>query len=185
MAWSQRTRKLGLGLLSLFIVWHVIGIAIVGPYNSSYLHNKLLAVYDGYLSLFHLNHPWPFYAPNPFKGSILNYETINATGETQTYPLSHARGKYSHAYFRYTNFYAYLFQTPKYSKKRGYDTSVARYLCAQHHDEAIRAINFVLLKQKRFTYIDYRNGKRPLDEEFLDKEVYGPYPCNAATEASS
>jgi hypothetical protein len=174
---SQRTRSIGLTILSIFIIWHTIGIGIVGPFAKSYLRDSLMALYDGYLAVFHLDRSWPFYAPNPFPGSILSYETISATGTTKLHPLTQAREKFDHAYFRYTNFYAYLFSDPKYTKQRGYDKSVARFLCGQHKGEDITALNFVLLKQTKFTYADHKNGKHPLDEEFLKKAVFGPYNC--------
>ncbi|MCI0507731.1 MAG: hypothetical protein L0Z73_16695 [Gammaproteobacteria bacterium] len=177
MDWSQRTRSLGLIILSVFIVWHAIGIAVVGPFGKSYLRDSLMRLYHNYLAVFHLDRSWPFYAPNPFLGSILNYETVSASGETKIYPLTHAREKFDHAYFRYTNFYAYLFNDPDYSKRRGYDKSVAHYLCKQHAGRNITAINFILFSQRPFSYEDYQKGKRPLDEEFLERKAFGPYHC--------
>ncbi|WP_455222782.1 hypothetical protein [Kaarinaea lacus] len=185
MEWSQRARSAGFIILSVFIIWHVIGITIIGPFSKSYLRDGLMNVYQDYLAVFHLDRSWPFYAPNPFLGSILNYETVSGSGEIKSYPLTHARNKFDHAYFRYTNFYAYLFSDPEYTKKRGYDKSVARYLCSQHEVEDIASINFVLLNQKTFTYEDYQKGKRPLDEEFLKKTVYGPYSCSQSAEVAS
>lgn len=177
MKWSQRTKTAGIILFSFFILWHAIGIAVVGPFSRSYLRDKLQVLYYDYLTTLHLNRSWPFYAPTPFRGSILSYETVTATGEKKAYPLTQARDKFDHAYFRYTNFYAYLFQDPKYTKQRGYDDSVARFLCQQHQEQNVASITFILHKQKFFSYIDYRNGRRPLDEQFLEKEVFGPYPC--------
>ncbi len=181
MNWSQRTRSIGLIILSVFIIWHVVGITIIGPFSKSYLRDNLMQVYQNYLSFFHLDRSWPFYAPNPAMGSILRYETVNTSGETKTYPLTQSRKKSDHSYFRYTNFYAYLFSDPEYAKKRGYDQSVARYLCSQHVDSNVSSINFILLNQTTFTYEDYRAGKRPLDEEFLETKTFGPYSCDGAT----
>jgi hypothetical protein len=144
-----------------------------------------MTVYQNYLAVFHLDSSWPFYAPNPFLGSILNYETVSASGETKTYPLTHGRGKFNHAYFRYTNFYAYLFSDVQYTKKRGYDKSVARYLCNKHKGSDITSINFILLNQTTFTYEDYQKGKRPLDKEFLKKTVFGPYSCSQSSGVAS
>jgi hypothetical protein len=174
---SQRIRRVSFILMSMFLLWHAVGISIVGPASDSYLRQGLMNWYQDYLAVFHLDRSWPFYAPNPFLGSILRYETISPSGDTKTYPLTEARHKFDHAYFRYTNFYAYLFSNPKYTKKRGYDQSVARYLCEEHAGSEIVAINFVLLNQKRFTYEDYRLGKRPLDPEFLTTRKFGPYRC--------
>ena len=173
----QRVRSIGFILLSIFLVWHAIGITIVGPFSQSYLRDGLMKVYQGYLGVFHLDRSWPFYAPNPFLGSILKYQTVSQSGETKNYPLTQAREKYEHAYFRYTNFYAYLFSDPDYSKKRGYDKSVARYLCAQHLEDIVQ-IKFILLKQKMFTRNDYLAGKQPLDSEFLEEKIFGPYDCD-------
>jgi len=170
--------KIAWSIFSLFLVWHVIGIAVVGPSGKSYLRDNLLAIYGGYLSFFHLDQSWPFYAPNPFRGSLLSYETIDSNGNSATFPLTQARGKYEHAYFRYTNFYAYLFNDPAYTKERGYDLSVARFLCDRHRGESVKSINFILFTQKPFTYQDYQSGKAPLDKEFLTQKSIGPYPCH-------
>ncbi|WP_455220824.1 hypothetical protein [Kaarinaea lacus] len=178
MEWSKRFRTAGFILLSAFIVWHVIGISIVGPSSKSYLRDRLMNLYQDYLAVFHLDRSWPFYAPNPFLGSVLEYETIDASGGKNRYPLTQAREKFDHAYFRYTNFYAYLFSNPQYSKRRGYDKSVARYLCARHTDAGVNAISFILLNQKKFTPENFQEGKQPLAKEFLTETVFGPYECN-------
>ena len=177
MEWSQRARSIGFSIFSVFIIWHAIGVTIVGPFAKSYLRDGFMNVYQHYLAVFHLDRSWPFYAPNPFLGSILSYETVNSSGETKIYPLTQSREKFDHSYFRYTNFYAYLFSDPEYTRKRGYDKSVARYLCGQHIGSGVTTINFILRNQKMFTYEDYRAGKRPLDEEFLETKTFGPYSC--------
>lgn len=177
MEWTQRSRTISFTILSAFIIWHVIGFSIVGPFAKSDLRDGLMNIYQNYLAVFHLDRSWPFYAPNPSLGSILSYETVSTSGETKTYPLTQARDKFDHAYFRYTNFYAYLFSDPKYTVKRGYDKSVARYLCKQHDGSHITNLNFILLSQRKFSNEDYQKGKRPLDEDFLQKTVFGPYSC--------
>ena len=179
MEWSRRTHRFGLTILSIFILWHAIAITIVGPFGNSHLRRNLMQVYQDYLAIFHLDRAWAFYSPNPVPGSMLSYQTTAATGEQQTYPLSHARGKFAHAYFRYTNFYAYLFSDPTYSQQRGYDKSVANFLCRQHPASNIKEIHILLLSQKLVSFEDYREGKRPLDEAYLTKAVLGPYPCSA------
>lgn len=165
---------------SVFLAWHVIGITLVGPFSQSEFHNQLMKVYGGYLALFHLDRNWPFYAPNPYLGSILTYQTSTADGETQIYPLSQKQGKMQHAYFRYTNFSAYMFLDPEYSKKRHYDLSLARYLCRLHKDQQVLQIQFNLETQQTFTAQDYLAGKHALDPEFLHSQTFGPYSCHGA-----
>ena len=174
---SHRTRTISAAILTVFLVWHAVGISIVGPFSRSSLRDGLMNLYQDYLAFFHLDRSWPFYAPNPFPGSILSYETVSYSGDTKSYPLTQARDKFDHAYFRYTNFYAYLFSDPKYTALRGYDKSVARYLCRQHRAENLTAINFVLLTQTAFTNKDYIAGKHPLDSDFLERSTFGPYNC--------
>lgn len=177
---APRLRRLGYALFSLFILWHVAAITIVGPFSKSYLRDGLMQVFGGYLSFFKLDRSWPFYAPNPAYGRIMRYETIDGDGKRALYPLTQARDKFDHAYFRYTNFYFYLFNNPQYSKARGYDVSVARYLCGQHANDKTVAINFIVLNQKRLTYLDYQQGKRPQDPDFLTQKEFGPYPCQTS-----
>ena len=174
---SPKSRKIGLAIFSVFIIWHAVGITIVGPFSESNFRNGLMSLYKDYLGILHLDTSWPFYAPNPGRGSVLRYETTSASGEKKYFHLTQARGKYEHAYFRYSNFYNYLFSHPKYAEKRGYDKSVARFLCARHKGKNVISIRFILLRQQEFTYEDYKKGKRPLDKEFLKRTFYGPFSC--------
>ena len=173
---TRIARRTGKITLSLFIIWHAIGISVVGPAYTSVMRDNLMKIYGHYLAIINLDSGWPFYAPDPYLGSILSYETITNSDHRVNHPLSHARDKFDHAYFRYTNFYAYLFKNQSYSLKRGYDKSVARFLCSQHSSDVV-AINFILQHQKRFTHTNYQRGYRPLDNEFLTTTVIGPYDC--------
>jgi len=177
MVRSERIRKVGLSLMSVFIVWHVIAICVVGPSHPHYLRSGLIGIYQDYLAVFKLNGPWSFYAPNPPFGSIMRYETVSTSGEIRTYPLTEAYHKFDHAYVRNINFYLYFFSDSVYTKQQGYDKSVARYLCAQHEGSDVSEIIFRRYRQKRFTFGDYQKGRYPLDDEFLKHSVHGPYPC--------
>ena len=171
-------RKAGFAVMSAFIVWHAVGVSLVGPLPDSELRKNLMEVYGYYLAFFHLDSTWMFYAPNPSFGSILRYETLNSRGEKSVFPLSESHGKFDHAYSRYTNFYGYLFAYPKYARNHGYHKSVARYLCGQHQkSEEIVQIRFFIFRQQRFTKDDYLKGKHPLDNEFLKKGVSRAYKC--------
>lgn len=174
---SDRMRKIGLGLMSVFIVWHMIAMMVVGPFHESKIRATLYPVFKEYLWLVKLDGPWSFYAPNVAYGTIFRYETVSSSGERKTYPLTEAKKKYEHGYVRNINFYLYFFFNPKYTKEQGYDTSVARYLCAQHVGSDVKEIIFKRYVQKRFTPQDYLAGKKPLDPEFLKHTAYGPYPC--------
>jgi len=162
--------------MSIFVIWHFVAIVIIGPFSSSYLHNNLVKIYRPYLTLTHLERSWSFYAPPPM-GSILRYKTISKNAVEKNYPLTPTDKKFSHSYFRYTNFYYYLFYNPRYIAKRGYDRSVTRFLCDKHKSEGIIEIVYVLLKQKSFSYKDFLNGKKATDKEFLAKTLFGPYKC--------
>jgi hypothetical protein len=177
MVRTERIRKIGLCLMSVFIIWHVVAMAFVGPSHNHYLRSNLMSIYKNYLNVLNLNGPWPFYAPNPSFGSIMRYETISASGEIKIYPLTEAHNKFDHAYVRNINFYVYFYRNAAKTKKRGYDKSVARYLCAQHAGTDVKEIIFRRYRQKRFTFQNYQQGKKPLDDEFLKHTVHGPYPC--------
>lgn len=170
-------QSLSFAAFSVFIVWHVVAITIVGPFSKSYLSHRLRAVYEPYLALTELDRSWPFYAPEPFNGSVLRYETQARNGVKTLHPLTEAHQPHDLAYFRYTNFYSYLFREPAYTKERGYDKSVARYLCQRQASNNIDSVRFILLSQRRFTYTDYLAGKRSLDKEYWDSKEFGPYAC--------
>lgn len=174
---SHATRNLGFALFSAFILWHIVAITVVGPSSKSYMRDNLMVIFGPYLKVLNLDRSWPFYAPNPFFGSVLSYEISDDSGHRSSYPLTQARTKIEHGYFRYTNFYAYLFSDAAYSHERGYDRSVARYLCKKHALGQGSSIYFMLRNQQKFTFEDYRRGKRPMDDEFLKTTNHGPYPC--------
>lgn len=153
-------------------------MSVVGPLYHSNPESLLSKIYYNYLSVLRLNRAWPFYAPNPQLGIIMRYETVDAHGKSQVHPLTEAYGRYQHAYARYSNVFVYLFEYPDYTRERGFDKSVARYICEQHKQEDVREINFIVLNQKIFTHEDYQNGKDPLDPEFVERKVFGPYSCD-------
>ncbi len=171
-------RKFTLVIFSIFIVWHVLAITIGSSLGKNVISNNLVEAYGYYLTILHRYSTWHFYSPNPGLGSILSYDAISHSGESERYPLTQARRKLNHTYFRYTNFYYYLFHYPDSAAERGYDKSVAKYLCGLHKDKDISEIKFSLRYQKPFSHLDYQNGKRALDEEFLgDEKVFGPFSC--------
>lgn len=175
---SKRIRSAGFVIFSVFIVWHLIGISVVGPLYNRNPYSSLSNIYANYLSILRLNRAWPFYAPNPQLGIIMRYETVDALGKSQIHRLTEAFGRYQHAYARYSNVFVYLFEDPDYTRQRGFDKSVAGYLCRQHKNDDIKSINFIVLNQTEYTHLDYKQGKNPLDPEFIDRKVFGPYPCD-------
>lgn len=176
---SELKQKIVLTLFSVFIVWHAIGIGVVAPSHGSHFRESMMKIYGNYLSTFRIHPTWHFYSPNPGRGVLISYETISDSGGRQRYPLSQARHKFNHAYFRYTNFYVYLFSDEDYSARQGYDQSVANYLCRQHEGENVSQIEFVYYSQKVFSPQNYRDGKRALDDEFLSRDAtYGPFNCS-------
>lgn len=178
MSVRDRLRAVGTVALSAFIVWHAVGVAFVGPAGDSYLRRQLLQIYRPYLDALQLNRRWAFFAPDPAYGSWFEYEIVRPSGARERFPLSHARPRFHHAYFRHTSFYFYLFDGWERARERSYDRSVARYLCRQHGGDAV-SVYFVQHYQQRFTDGDYRLGKRPLDPAFVVDRVDGPYTCDS------
>ena len=174
---ASMTRKIGLIAASIFVVYHVIGIAFIGPGANSYIRNKIWPYYQTYLSILQIGGGWSFYAPDPSYGTIISYEAVGQDGETQTYPLSHKRPKIERGYFLYTNFFNYALADPSAAAEKGYTDSMVRYLCDQTGDFPAYEITFIEQTQKPFRYTDYLNGHRPLDAEFLEETRHGPYTC--------
>ena len=174
---TSGTRTLGLVAASIFIVYHVVGIAFVGPAADSYIRNKMWPYYETYLSALRIDGGWSFYAPDPSYGTIISYEAISEGGEKQIYPLSHKRPKIERGYFLYTNFFNYALNDPAEAAEKGYIDSMVRYLCDQNSDFPAHEITFIEQSQTAFRYTDYLNGHRPLDPEFLEETRHGPYTC--------
>jgi len=175
---SKRNRSVGLSLMSVFIIWHLIAMLVVGPSHQSNLRSSLIGIYEEYLWFLKLDGPWSFYAPNVPYGILFRYETVSSTGEVKTYPLTEAKNKLDHGYVRNINFYLYFFFNSVDTKQRGYDKSVARYLCDKHAGTDVKEIVFRRYLQKRFTPKDYLQGKDPYSRAFLRHTVHGPYPCS-------
>ena len=183
MSWAKqkfqgRIRLPWRGIFSLFIVWHVIAIAVVGPMWGDSPEVLKQSHFRHYLAFFHLDRAWPFYAPNPQLGTLVRYQTVDSTGTVKTYPLTEAYNRYQHAFSRNGNIYTYLFQYPEYTSDRGFDRSIARYLCSRHAGEQIQSIKFIQLVQKPLSHQDYLKGARPLDPEYVNSSIFGPYPCS-------
>ena len=55
--------------MSVFVVWHTIAMVLAPAPENSVTVQSLRVVFQPYLTLFKLDNPWDFFAPNVEKGA--------------------------------------------------------------------------------------------------------------------
>lgn len=163
--------RLGYFLASLFVIWQSL-VIIIGPSPTSYTMNKIYPVFEPYLTLFHLDNNWAFFAEDPARGTMVHYSILDENNQRHDFPLSETLQRSNPAFSRYTS----LFDAIADNNKR-YVTSTAQYLCKQHEDLGTRWLTFVLRKQKPFTIEDYRQGRLPLEDAFIRERRLPTVKC--------
>jgi hypothetical protein len=160
-----------LWLASAFLLWHCAAM-VVAPAPGSYALSKIFPAFWPYLSALHLYNEWSFFAPHPDRGRMLLYTIETADGQSRTYPLTAALQRSDPAFSRYTTLYTEIARqdSPFYE-------AAADYLCRRHRDIAPVRLTFLVRHQLLLTPDDYKAGKRPLDDEFLEDERLEPVPC--------
>src|SRR5688572_22276856 len=97
---SNRRRALATTSAIAFLVWHGATI-VVGPYPDSDVGEKLRPLFEPYLHIGYLDHPWTFFGPQPDAGRLVRYELILSDGTVREHPLSEAVDRRSPNWFRW------------------------------------------------------------------------------------
>ncbi len=148
-------------VMSVFVGWHTLAM-VVGPAPDSDSMRWFFPPFKPYLTLFHLNSAWGFFAPNVHRGSVLRYTFEDATGKRHVFEPTMTLNRFDPFYARIKRQYRALMVHPQI-----YGDSAAAVLCRQHASLHPAAISFVVIEQKVLWPKDYKNGKRPLDAEFV------------------
>ena len=168
---SPRLRGLRYALASLFVIWHAAAI-MIAPAPRSYIKEQIYPWFAPYLTLFYLDNPWAFFAPDPATGRLLRYTLEDAAGQKQDFLLSEALSRLDPASLRYVSLYLSIAD-----KKPGYVDSAAKYLCRQHAALKPHAVAFTVAHQVYIPPIAYRSGVRPLHNGFVHYEFLPPVEC--------
>ncbi len=159
---------------SLFLIWHSL-VIVIGPAPGSYLLGRVYRVFDPYLSFFHLENYWAFFAPNPASGNLLRYAVRDEYGQQHIFKLTEDHRRSEPAYLRHTTFYTAISD----HKDPGYTASAARYLCQRHAGLKPASIVFITGQQLRLPRQAWLDGKRPLDDDYMEVVYQDPISCRA------
>jgi len=148
-------------VMSLFVAWHTLAIAIA-PAPRGVAVQSLRAVLDPYLVLFRLNNKWDFYAPNVGKGHQLRYIIEDAAGKRHPFVPTDELNWYHPTYWWFRAWYDAILDAPEI-----HGNSVAARLCRKHASLHPVSVTLLRLEEQDFSPADHLNDKHPLDPEFV------------------
>ena len=159
-------------VLSLFLAWHTVAIAIAPAPDASEAVQSLRAVFDPYLTLFRLNNKWDFYAPEIGKGHQLRYTIEDAAGQRQAFVPAEELSWWSPTYWWFRAWYDTIISAPQ-----DHGDYAAAFFCRKH--AALRPVWITLLKldEEEFSPADHLKGKHPLDPEFISVSTLKRIRC--------
>ena len=160
----HRLRGLRYVLASLFVVWHAAAI-MIAPAPRSYIKEHIYPLFAPYLTLFYLDNPWAFFAPDPATGRLLRYTVEDAAGAKHNFALSESLRRMNPASLRYVSLYLSIADN-----RPGYVSSAAQYLCRRHAALKPRTLAFTVVHQVYIPPVSYRDGVRPLQDGFVQYE---------------
>lgn len=167
-AWVQRAATLG---AALFLLWHSTAMVLT-PAPASYLKGLAYPLFEPYVTLFHLDGQWAFFAPNPDAGRQIRYMLLDGAGTRQEFRLTEDLPRASPTFFRYTSLFSAI--TPD---KPSFVASMAAFLCRRHADLKPKRLTFLLREQLRLSPESYLQGHRPLDEDYIRVRTLPPVNC--------
>lgn len=158
-------------LASLFLVWHTLAL-VIGPAPGSSLMGHIYPAFVPWLNSLNLNNQWGFFAPDPHAGSLPRYIVESADGGEQVVRLSETLQRSDAGFLRYSSLYLSLAR-----QREPYLQAAAQYLCRQHRAQVPIAIHFFVGHQLRVGPEQYREGARPLQDDYMTVEYFEPIAC--------
>lgn len=159
---SKRARaRVTVAAMSALVVWHSLAMMIASaPYSDITVAAR--SVFHPYLTLFRLDNNWGFFAPNVPGGSQFRYIVEDAAGIRHNFiPDEHlSRFRPTSVWFR--DYYKTVMESPD-----SFADSTAAELCREHASLHPITITLLAIEQNEFLPSDRRNGKHPLDNDFV------------------
>jgi hypothetical protein len=167
-AWVRRAATVA---ASFFLLWHSAA-TVLAPAPASYLKGLVYPLFEPYITLFHLDGQWAFFAPEPAAGQLVRYLLKDAAGRSREYRLTEDLRRAHPAFFRHTTLLSSI--TPD---KPAFVASMAGFLCRRHADLKPHRLTFLLREQLRLSPESYLQGHRPLDEDYIRVRALPPVRC--------
>lgn len=177
-AFRDRMRRAGFVAVNVWLVYHLIAI-VVAPASvppSSALVRNAWRGFSHYLQLFHLNHGYHFFAPEPGPGSFVVYRVERADGTA-------VEGRFPdraiwprllyHRHFMLSEQFDTVPERPVNLRGR-WVRSVAKHLCHEHGGVRVELIRVRHLLPRMDMV---RNGVRLDDPESYANQPLGEFRC--------
>src|SRR5258705_2572587 len=159
---KQWRERLIYTVMSVFVGWHTLAMAVAPASDASDTAKSLRLLFQPYLTLFTLDHQWAFFAPSVPKGTQLQYVIKDASGESHTFVPS-AQGNWFHpGYIWFKDSYEAILDSPD-----DYTDTFAALFCREHASLRPVSISFLTVEEADFKPADHSNGKHPLDRAFV------------------
>lgn len=165
---SKRMRRL---LISAFLLFHC-GAMVTAPFPANRLRSTIYPPFEAYLHLLYMENYWAFFAPGPLFGRMVSYQLQTIGGRTITVPITARIDKRDPNFFRIS---ALFDKTAK--DFPDYVRSYALHICKLSRPLAPVKIRFVARKPKLVTEALYRSGRRPFEDDFVEKEELDWIQC--------
>jgi len=157
--------------MSALVVWHTIAM-VVATAPESNITRAARTVVGPYLSLFRLDHNWGFFAPDVPRGMQLRYVIVDVSGTRHTFiPEQGVGWLHPNSILIRDRYRAAMLQPDIHAE------TLADALCRRHAD--LRPVNITLFEaeQREFGPDDWLDGKRPLDDAFVQLHTMREMKC--------
>ena len=168
--WRQRLLYIG---MSLLVSWHTFAM-VVAPSPESEITDAARTILDPYLALFRLDNGWGFFAPEVGRGSQFRYVIEDATGKSHTFIPAEKLSRFHPTSIWMRDRYIAVMERPK-----AYADAAAASLCLEHAELKPATVTLLEVEQKEFLPAHRRDGKKPLDPEFVTVNTLKTVSCSA------
>lgn len=159
-------------VMSAFVAWHTVAMAIAPAPDDGVALQSLRVLFQPYLSLFRLDSLWDFFAPTVGKGSQLRYIIEDSAGEQHSFVPAENLRWYHPGYFWFRSWYYAIIETPEI-----YADSAAAIFCREHASLHLIAITLLGIEEGDFAPDDQLSGKHPMDPEFVTVNTLKRVKC--------
>ncbi len=156
-------------MAAMLFIWHALAL-FWGPMPDFYSKQTLDGWMRPYLRATNNDHSWAFFAPNPGRARVVSAHLILNDGQAREIAMWKWLPRQHPAYLRITTMLDEVrSESPDVSR------ALSLHVCALYRDA--RSVRLVVDIQYVLGADEYLQGKRPLDEEYLEREEMKEQLC--------
>ena len=157
--------------MSILLLWHSFAM-VIGPAPASRLFGSARWLAQPYLTFFGLQNQWGFFAPDVKPGYRFSYEIEDAAGEKHRFtPADHLNNLHPDSIWKRDHYTMIMTMPDLYGDAAGAE------LCLEHASLGPVHVTLLELEHQEFSPDDWRNGKRPTDDEFVSAKTLRTVTC--------